>query len=828
MSQEIRLSLFNHAKDGVPKSQPLTWADLVRDLGPHRFDIADKKKVPAFSPAEYPPGKPRLEKNVVRIWFGVLDLDRINTAQLAAVCERLERHDAILYTTWGHPEAWTSGLWKVRVCVRFSRPVDPSEWPAVWAAMSSYFCGLNDPNMASANEIYFGPSVPPGTNPNLCHYIVFQGAPLDIDSLPATAFAAGPVATPRASEKISRDRLGRLADRWKRSRDQYRSEMGEVLHRIVKGEPYAEPGNRDNVLFQLCSDLARALPNASPESVTEHFAQSLQICGTNLAQDMSKVRDKFERALEKIAAEDFAAEQAQVSERKLRIRQAFAHIDPTRESAYTEDELADMATACKCTREELRKRWIIQRGTLFYLLGPEAVYSAPYGERDVFSAVLRDLAPADSAGVDLWSQAASGEMVRKTLPQLMAEYGSVATDYVLDLRAQSASYDSAQRLFIEAPCPLRPLIPAWDGDVAAWLEILTGPHHMNVLNWIAQVTNLDLTCAALMFTGKKDTGKSLLAMGLSRLWTLKGPVPLTSALDTFNDAVAKCPLIFADEQLPKDFRGYGRTSEIREFLSARARPFKKKYAPETNILGAIRLLVAANNDNILAINEHLSAFDIEAIGDRFYHVPVDPRAADFLSLCDTASFINYDRIARHALWLRDNFPTWRDGRFIIKSPNREFYRGLTTQSGIRSAVCQWFMGYLKSPQRIDTRGDFGVQIKHGRLYVTPSAVLDSWDVYVANEQPPTLGKLSQAITELSVRRTRLSKPKGLGIQHYRQIDTGHLYAWSERTEFWTREEIDAALACDTESRLRGIQPQPIAIGPGEDEGIQPYDGGILT
>lgn len=798
---EIRLSRFDHARDGIPKPITTTWENFVATLGPHLFDVAEKKKVRAFSPAEFLPGMPRREQHVVRIWFGVLDLDKINAAQLHAVCEKLEGLDAVLYTTWGHPEVIGRGLWKVRVCIRFSRPAEVSEWPMIWAAMSSYFCGLNDPAMNSANELYFGPSVPPGTDPRVCHYIVFSGAALNLDTLPTAAFASG-TAAPHAQEKVTRERLERLASRWKRSRDPYRAEMGEALGKVCKGEPFAEDGNVDNALFKLTQDLAKALPDADPATVGAHFAHSLQLMSYGREpHTVEDVARKLERAQEKTASESFAEEMAKTNERKLRIRQAFAHLDPTRDSAYTDDELISFAESCKCTREELKKRWLIQRGGLFYILGPEAVYSAPYTEKDVFSAVLRDLAPADSAGVELWSENAAGEPMRKTLPGLMADYGSVATDYVLDMRAQVASYDSSARLFIEAPCPLRPLTPAYDHDVARWIEVLTGEHHSNVLNWIAQCTNLDLTCAALLLTGKKDTGKSLLATGLSRLWTTNGPTPLTSALGDFNDVLARCPFVFADEQLPKDFRGYGRTAEIREWLSARTRPFKKKFFPEASILGAVRLMVAANNENILATQEQLSAFDIEAIGDRFYHVPVDARAVDFLQLCDAGSFITHDRIAKHALWLRDNFPITRDGRFLIKSTNREFSAGLATQSGMRSAVCQWFVSYLKMPNRIDSRGDFGVLVRRGHLYVSPATLLESWDVYV-KEQLPGFGKLSNAITELSTRRTTLAKPLGKGPGHYREINNDHLYAWSDRTEFWTREEIDAALSVDTESRIQ--------------------------
>lgn len=800
---QIRFSIFHHAEDNRAKPATMTWDQFVEGLGPHRFDYPSKKRVPAFSPAEFRADRPRkLKENVVRVWFGVLDLDMITDSQLLGVCEKLESLDAVLYTTWTHPEVYLAkGLWKVRVCVRLSRPIEFVEWDGFWLAMTAYFNGLNDPQCKDPSHIYFGASAPPGTA-HLCRFIRFTGQALDVSTMTAQAYAAPTV---RATDKIGRDRLERIGSRWKRSRDLYRSEMGEVLLKVCKGEPFAEAGNRDNILFQLCADIARELPHGSPESIAAHFAQSLQIMGRD-APTVDSVQDKLERTQATAAAEAMAHEMAKIAETKLWIRQVFAHLDPTRDYPYTEPELDLIAEKSLCTRDELEKRWIIQRGPLFYVLGPEGLYSRPYTEKDAGNAVLRDLAPASSAGVELWADTDRGP-VRKSVSTLMGEYGTVAQEYVLDMRCQEARYNAAQRLFIEAPCPLRPLTPCWDPDVAAWLEILAGPdHHANVLNWLAHATDLDLTCAALLLTGRKGTGKSLLAYGVARLWTTAGPTKLSSALGDFNDMIARCPLVFADEQLPKDFRGRGRTSEIREFVSDLARPFKKKFFPETQILGAVRLMVAANNDDILSIQEHLTIHDIDAISDRFYHIRVQPEAADFLELCDTNRMVAGDAIARHALWLRDHYPKTREGRFLIKPKDPEFYRGLATRSGIRSNVLQWLCSYLRRPSLVDSRQDYGVRVKNGFLYARADLVLECWATYVGNVPSPQIGQLAQAIAELSTKRDHLSRPRNLGPAHYRKIDTGHLYAWAEQTEFMSREDIDQALKVDTEDRLSQNKP----------------------
>src|SRR6185437_4692995 len=132
---------------------------------------------------------------------------------------------------------------------------------------------------------------------------------------------------------------------------------------------------------------------------------------------------------------------------------------------------------------------------------------------------------------------------------------------------------------------------------------------------------------------------------------------------------------------------------------------------------------------------------------------------------------------------------------------REFYRGLATRAGVRSAVCQWFVMYLKNPQKLDSRRDFGVRVKGGFLCVQTQAIIDSWQLYVTNEDVPPTGILASAIGELSVRRWNTSKPDGKST-HYRVIDPDHIRAWASQTEFATREEIDLALSVDTEDRNR--------------------------
>lgn len=802
----IRYSVFAHAEDGVPKPKSSTWNEFVAGLGPHRFDIPEKLRCFMFTPAEFPPGVgSRAKENVIRVWFGVMDMDGITPTQLLWLCERLGGLDAVLYTTWRHAESYQkNGLWKIRVCVRFSRPVEAAEWPTFWPAFNEFFGGLNDPQCADACRCYFGPFAPPGTPPELCHFIVFGGEALDVEQILAQASET----PPPGHQKVPRERLKKIAARWKKAKDYYRSEMGDVLMHIFHGEAFAEPGNRDNLLFQLCSDLAKELPNADPESVADLFAPSLQMSGPD-APTVESVREKFERAQTNAAAEVMAKKLAEVAESKLYIRQCFAKTDPTRDYPYTEPELDAMAAKLKCSRDEMTKRWIIQRGAQFYFLGPDAVYSSGYGEKDGPNAALRELAPAITAGVELATETKTGR-IHKGIYSLVREYGSVAEDLVLDLAAQEAKYEPVTKLFVEAPCPLRNLTPLYDAQVAQWLEILVPPeHHQDVLNWLAHVTDLDRTCAALVMTGDPDTGKTLFACGVARLWTENAPTELEDALGKFNSALAACPLVFADEKLPTDNRGKGRTGEIRKFISALSRPFERKFQHATKIRGAARLLIAANNDDVMAVQEHLTVGDIEAISQRFYHFRVRSEAIAFLKSpgVDPKSFVKDDRIARHVLWLRDNFAKTSVGRFIIRPKSTAFSDALTTKSQYRSEVLLWLLSYLKNPTLMNSLAMGGVRINDEKLYVKTICMLQYWTSYLEKVPAPTLWHLERTLGALSApirpEFADLVAAKD-GTKHksrYREIRLGALYDFAENVEFMTREEIDEALSVDTETLL---------------------------
>lgn len=100
---------------------------------------------------------------------------------------------------------------------------------------------------------------------------------------------------PKVAKRITRETLTKIAKRWAKSKSIAAAELGAALGHVVGGEPFAEEGERDQVLFKLCRDLAREIPDADPGALAELFAPSLEVMPGG--PTVESVVEKFTRAV---------------------------------------------------------------------------------------------------------------------------------------------------------------------------------------------------------------------------------------------------------------------------------------------------------------------------------------------------------------------------------------------------------------------------------------------------------------------------------------------------------------------------------------------------
>ena len=798
----MRLSLFSNARDNHPYPWDVQdWDRFVDDFseGGHKLGevtVADpvalektKENLMAFSPAEYPDGVKRAKHLVRRVHLLVFDVDKCSDEELMDFIEQAEGLAMIVCSTFSRglkPGA------RARVIMPLSRPVLRDEWDLFWDLTNAFFGGIGDPQCKDPSRIYFGLFAPTSMKDE--HFIlVKEGAPFPVDELldnPPDDLP--PLPPPEEVTPVTEEDFGKWAKRQSKKSNERDADLGERLVKVSKGEVFAEPGVRDNTIFQLSLLIAKRWPNGDAAQIASYFTKSLQLMTQvdSECPQVDNVEYKIQRAQQQIRQQEAAKEQAEGRVRRKRIKQAFKG---KRTEPYSAEDLKSFGSDVD---------WIVQKAKSYYFF-VDGSYRGPFTEADAGNAALSLLAPASEV-IELFRVGKSGDVIKKPINQLVAEYGSVAETVVLDMRAAKSTFDPERMVLTQAPCPPQDIGPKFHPQFDQWLSLMVGDKKPEIDKWLSRVTDLNGPCVILFLTGPKDTGKSLFAKGVARFWTTEGPTSLEEVFSDFNEGLARCPLCFADEQLPKDFRGYTKNGELREHVQATMRTYKRKYLPNAKLIGATRTIIAANNEDILRTQENLSANDIGAIVDRYLHGPTNIAAAEYLNRkdVDTSGWVDGDMIAQHAAWLRDNLDWEPEGRFMIKVWDEQLSRSLATRSGDRSLVCQWLVLYLLDPKKFDedARGKMYVQINKGRLCVNTQALVKCWGLYIENDRCPPAGRLASAISSLSVSgRIKLNNEEGTPT-NFRVIDKANLITWSRDTGFATDEEIDEALKTDTKSR----------------------------
>lgn len=764
----------------------------------------EKESTPAWSPAEYRQGAgvKRSKANVVRVHAFVLDVDNPPPEKFAQLRARLQGFAYHAHTSWSH--ATEKKPIAMRIAVKLSRPVEAAEWPKFWRAASAYFADVNDPATKDCARLFFCAAMPAGSPAQHLHSVLsVPGQALDVDDLLHTvapdadvmqALGLEPVpGAPVGGRIVTAEEVNEFAHGLARSRSPKKAEIGKRLKKMILGERFAfvgmqdELGGIDNAIFRMAGFLAQEFHDADPVALAKHFEKSLKL---QLKEDgdghsVDDVANKIERAQAEVRQSRAEADAMVLAARAGRIREAFG--DPNRVDGYRKEEAEAFG--------DLKSKWIIQYGSNFYVFF-DGDYRPPVSDKALVAAAARDLAPAHTMGVEVFKLNAEGVQVPKTVQELVLEYGSVAHNVQIDLSASRSTFDMQTRTFVEATCPLRVRSARFVPEIDDWLRAADDP---KLLQWVALVSKVARPCNALYLDGVKGAGKSLLAHGLARFWTTGGPTSAVNAFGTWTEDIASCPLVFADEALPPKIRASGYTGELREFVQASRRHITRKYKPNAQTIGAIRLILAANNKNLLETNEALTPNDIAAISDRFLYVKMPEACAAVLKKIGGREkieqlFIQENGLAAHSLWLAENLKDLPDtGRFFFDGGSEEIARTLTTGSGVRGSICTWLAMYLINPEALNVvqggrKGPPLVFVKNGTLHVSPAALSQDWLAYKINRQPPSPAQAGAALRGLS-----LEGVVEVGDVTYYQIDRRNLTTWAEETGYCSAQQLISKL-----------------------------------
>lgn len=432
---------------------------------------------------------------------------------------------------------------------------------------------------------------------------------------------------------------------------------------------------------------------------------------------------------------------------------------PIKPPFYTDEEITQFAKSQNCTLGQFRYRWIILQGTAFYLFH-EGKYLSPLLRTELTPAMRkRDLAripneKSSLAGIDWVNIKEDGSVKLKSVEDILRNYATVARKTVASLIEPYSRYNPKNQTFYEAVCPLQPITPCFHEEIDKWLRLLGGKDAEKLLDWVATVTKLERVSCAIYIQGPKDFGKSMFAEGLAQLWG-HSATELQTLNSSFNSALINNPLVFADEEIPKNIS----SGFLRSLVGSSSRALRRKFMPEAELLGAIRLIIAANTPDLLQFNnEDFSKDDIDAIAAKILYIQPSEKTGDYLRALGgrqgTQGWVEGGyKIAAHALWLRDHRSVELGSRFLVEGIIDTIHRKLSTNGSIRGSIIEWIG---KAMMKKSVIKEPGIVFGEGKLYVNASYIKSTWEEHVGEVRVPSLTKIGMALKPLAQGEKRLT------------------------------------------------------------------------
>jgi hypothetical protein len=450
----------------------------------------------------------------------------------------------------------------------------------------------------------------------------------------------------------------------------------KILRKIARGEPMADAGERDGVLFRVCATLAEHWPHAEHDAIAALLRPSLDAWGRD---DAAQGRPD----------EDWHAIAAEKWERCAGASQeALGEVDEI--LARRRSMLWSLVGQERCTdaADPAAGPIVVHRsGTYYVRLGT-----------DWHGPLTRD----DCAAADM-------------LAGLRAIYGIDAPDFAALLGGHGApareirhSYTVQQTEFrrgvlhVLAAERRGAIEPRYSETVARGIESLAGQHAPALRHWLAGFTRLDRPCKALILSGPRGAGKSLLMAGLARIW-LHGAAKMSHVVGRrFNDAISETPFALADDDADNAAEsGKALAGYLRAAVSDREHKFERKHHSVQRLDGSLRFAICSNDAGKLiqgAVSYELNDESIHAFSERLLHIPVQEAARGWWRhglRADTGEteaerterLVQGDEIAAHVLWLAEQGAE-PFGRFWCASGagDHSLYAQLRLSTGLRGDI----------------------------------------------------------------------------------------------------------------------------------------------
>lgn len=464
-----------------------------------------------------------------------------------------------------------------------------------------------------------------------------------------------------------------------------------------------------------------------------------------------------------------------------------------------QEEVAELAREDSALRMGVTEDRVCERVILaadkFYWVWDETAghYVGPIGDVSHIHMMLRAHAPALTADRKIgWGFA-----------QLLAMYGTRVNEvaYTYDPEQEGLRGDT----FVVRETRVADITPKRHDGVHEWLTALGGDHPDRFLDWLACYPLINQPVCALYIKGEPGIGKGLLATGLAQVFE-SDEILAYEQLEKFAGQLRRSPLVWADETMGETDSG-----ALRQLVGNNRHIVREMYKPHYTLYGSPRLLITANNGDLLRLKDKPTATDLAAVRQRVGYIEVGDcpknvlqrlaRANDGQKMRDmTTQWIENRDIARHILWLSETRDVEAGDRFLVEGWESALTRRLSISYGDAERVMITVIGAITSEVY-----DPGLLYQEGSVLVHAETLAKAWKDWApsAADKPLETRAVARALRQISgdVRKRREVSGKTVAMW---EIDGARLLDYADELGVGDREDLHKRITRTAKEAQAGL------------------------
>ena len=760
--------------------------------------VQDKLKNSCFSVSAYKEDKEltylkapnnmnvKANNNCAYATLAVVDFDEGTLEQFNKIKENLSDFAYIEYNSFSHmPD---KGLIKKRLILELETPVSLSKYKAFMSVFNFLYCdGLNPSECQRYSQAFFSPADNSVTGVK-CELMFHEGKKLTVDKGFSIAsgvsdadeeiFSAYNVDLSGVNRRVvpKEDILAFAEGVISEYKEQYgpepvnmpqrdfdRYEVATRLAETVGTGRFDTTGPLGNhaCLLRQATMIGHNFPDADLEHIIPLFLDNPKYGAYAVTKD---VTDGFISGSRYIVANKYES----VEEFNLASSLDIGEILEQRPRAKLSDISEGILKRCSymgISPREFVKYLVIAYGSEYLVYDPKFDKYIRFSKANIVNTIQERL-----DGVDLVGKGSAMSVMYptkkgvalKNITDIMLTNGKVTNQMqgFVNGEYDYEFFDPKTGIFMNKLLKPRDIEPKYDAKVDGWLKNLCNLNeelYQDLRKWISISLSLDRPLSALYIAGSPSAGKSLFASIVSRNWTVEGATPASRVLgQEFNKQLIECPLVFADEHLPKRVPQGDISDVIRDFITEDKPTIREMRMNAYKISGYMRLMMAANNSDMLNLPDDLKEADIEAIAMRFFYFSTGKLAGEYLQrLNDVDSSIldswkSGDVAIAHFRWIRENTDLGKKFERFGVSRGVDYIKQIIKTGGLGGEILTVLINFLShSPQEMIQYSNEGLFVSNNKLWATAKGVSEVWTTLSSGGKKPRLALLSERLASYS-------------------------------------------------------------------------------